>query len=260
MRNPFPGMNPYLEESWGDVHVDLCGRIRAALQPHLPSGLRARAQVAVLVRTAKGQRPRAIEPDGVVIESAGSTSHGGATGAVATVKPVLIRHAPRVIRERWVEILDTKRGDRVVTAIEILSPGNKLAGLLNKRYRRKLASYMQAGVNIVEIDLLRSSRKRLEIRTDELPPERRAAYLVSIHRAAGEEGEWEVYPMPLREPLPVIPVPCRETDPDVPLALQPLIGGVYSDGGYDDIDYSRPLRPRLSEDDARWVAAITAAK
>jgi hypothetical protein len=152
--------------------------------------------------------------------------------------------------------VDTRRGDLVVTAIEILSRGNKVAGLLNNRYRRKLAGYMQAGVNVVEIDLIRSSRKRLEITTEELPQERRTPYLVAIHRACGEEGEWVVYPMPLREPLPVVPIPCRQTDADVPLALQPLIDAIYVDGGYDDIDYSQPLKPPLSREDQECAFAL----
>lgn len=86
------------------------------------------------------------------------------------MEPVYVRHIPRLIRDRWIQILDTKDGNRVITAIEILSPGNKAAGKLNRRYRRKLERYTEAGVNIVEIDLLRSSRKRLEVRTEELPP------------------------------------------------------------------------------------------
>ena len=34
--SPFPGMDPYLEARWSDVHAALCPAIRAALQPLLP--------------------------------------------------------------------------------------------------------------------------------------------------------------------------------------------------------------------------------
>ena len=39
MKNPFPGMNPYLEPHWGDVHASLVIYIRDQLQRKLPAGL-----------------------------------------------------------------------------------------------------------------------------------------------------------------------------------------------------------------------------
>ena len=41
--SPFPGMDPYLESRWSDVHVKLIGFIGEALQPLLPPALRARS-------------------------------------------------------------------------------------------------------------------------------------------------------------------------------------------------------------------------
>jgi hypothetical protein len=211
MKSPFPGMDPYLEGRWGDVHTALCIGIRSALQPVLPTGLRARAHEDVLL--------------------------------------------PGIERSRWVEIIDTTAGNRVVTAIEILSSGNKHSGKLNKRYRRKIDQYIEADVNVVEIDLLRSSRARLAVQREELPPERRAPYLTCVCRTS-DPLQWEVYPMPLREPLPTIPIPCRETDDDVALAVQPLIDQIYREGGHDDIDYHRPCEPPLESDDAAWATGL----
>jgi Protein of unknown function (DUF4058) len=42
MKSPFPGMDPYLERHWGDVHSRLVIYIADALQPLLPEGLLAR--------------------------------------------------------------------------------------------------------------------------------------------------------------------------------------------------------------------------
>ncbi len=39
MLSPFPGMDPYLEQFWGDVHHTLINRSRAAIQKHLPDDL-----------------------------------------------------------------------------------------------------------------------------------------------------------------------------------------------------------------------------
>ena len=40
MNSPFPGMDPYLERHWGDVHQALVTYIRDQLQPSLPDDLR----------------------------------------------------------------------------------------------------------------------------------------------------------------------------------------------------------------------------
>ncbi len=233
----------------------LSHHVSAALQPVLPAGLRARGQEEILLETVAGEHLQSFEADGLVLQSGSREPGGLGASAVATVSPVYVRHIPRVVRDRWVQIIDTTDHNRLITAIEILSPGNKAAGKLNRRYRRKLERYAEAGVNVVEIDLLRSSRKRLEVKTEELPPEKRAAYLTCVQRANDPET-WAVYPMPLREPLPVVPVPCRETDADVPLALQPIIERIYIEGGHDDIDYTRPPQPRLDDADQTWGAEI----
>ena len=152
------------------------------------------------------------------------------------------------------QIIDTADGNRVVTVIEVLSPGNERAGALNRRYRRKLTRYVEGGVNVVEIDLLRSGRARLVVTAEDIPPDRQAAYYTCVNRA-DRPHEWLAYPMPLRDPLPVLSIPCRPgRDGDVPLALQPIVDRIYVEGGYDDTDYGRPLRPPLSPADAAWAA------
>lgn len=259
MKSPFPGMDPYLEARWGDVHTALCTGIRAALQPRLPRGLRARAQQDVLLEAEMDEEGQRFEADIAVIEAGGPARQAARAPAFATVEPVLIRRIPVIQRNRWVQIIDTTDGNRVVTAIEILSPGNKLSGLLNKRYVHKLRRYLEAGVNVVEIDLLRSSRSRLIVQNEELPPHRQAAYMTCLCRQTNPDL-WEVYPMPLRNPLPTLPIPCRETDDDVPLSLQPLIDQIYTEGGHDDIDYSRPVEPPLATDDAAWAAKCIAER
>lgn len=248
-------MDPYLEARWNDVLTALCTEIRAALQPNLPNGLRARAQEDVVLEAVDGEKLQSFEADTAIIQTRGFTGATAGAAAISTAPPVRVKHLQRLIRNRWVELIDTTAGNKVITAIEILSPGNKASGKLNRRYRKKLLHYIEAGVNIVEIDLLRSSRKRLEIKVEELPPERRAEYMTCIQRAT-EEDEWDVYPMPQRQPLPVIPIPCRATDADVPLALQPIIEQIYVEGGHDDIDYSKPADPPLKEDQAAWARAI----
>lgn len=163
-----------------------------------------------------------------------------------------------VPREHRFHILDTEDGYRVITAVEILTPAHKALGKLNDRYRRRLDGFAREGVNIVEIDLLRSPRTHLDVTTEMLPRQSRAAYFTCIRRASHPET-CHFYPMPLREPLPVIPIPCRAADPDVPLALQPLIERAYTEGGHDDIDYSRPPSPPLGPEDEAWARQLVRA-
>lgn len=63
MMSPFPGFDPYLEESWGDVHQTLAIYARNAIQPQLPKDLRARAEERVYVAYEGIIGRRAIVPD-----------------------------------------------------------------------------------------------------------------------------------------------------------------------------------------------------
>ena len=49
MPSPFPGMDPYLERHWGDVHTRLITYSSDQLQTVLPKDLRARVQERVVV-------------------------------------------------------------------------------------------------------------------------------------------------------------------------------------------------------------------
>lgn len=252
-------MNPYLEARWGDVHTRLCAHVSATLQPELPTGLRARAEERVLLSLA-GEPYRVRRGDTVLVQLPGASRPASGGGGAAVAAPLVLEIAQEAPIHRWVQIVDTSAGGRVVTVIEILSPANKGRGKGNKEYVEKVREYLSSDVNFVEIDLLRSSRRRLALPREALPPERRTPYLACVNRPRRRKM-WELYPMPLREPLPTVMIPCRETDPDVPLALQPLIDRIYVEGGHDDIDYTQaPPRPRLSEEDQAWVAALVGAR
>ena len=49
MQSPFPGMDPYLEHHWGDVHHNLISFAEGWLNERLPRDLRARAQERIVV-------------------------------------------------------------------------------------------------------------------------------------------------------------------------------------------------------------------
>lgn len=47
MKSPFPGMDPYLEAYWGDVHQRLVMYLSDAIQVNLPVDLRSRVEERV---------------------------------------------------------------------------------------------------------------------------------------------------------------------------------------------------------------------
>src|ERR1700676_2877218 len=68
MPSPFPGMDPYLEAHWRDVHASLIIYARDALQGVLPSALRARVEESVLLETPRGLGDHPLFPDVRVVE------------------------------------------------------------------------------------------------------------------------------------------------------------------------------------------------
>lgn len=262
MNSPFPGMDPYLESRWSDVHVKLIGFIGEAIQPLLPRALRARSEERVLLEESEqteddDDRPREYRSDVAVVQIAPQPAEAAAGSTIATVEPVVIRRQPAPpLVHRFVQIIDITSGNRVVTAVEILSPWNKAAGRLNRDYRRKIEDYHRGGVSVVEIDLLRyPPRSRLAVTESEIPASRRSAYVTCVWRARIPD-EWRAYPMPLRSALPRIAIPLRSNDPEIGLELQPLIGRVYAASGHDDIDYTKPADPPLDGDDSEWADEI----
>lgn len=250
--SPFPGMDPYLQSRWADVHAKLIAYIGEALQPLLPRDLRARSEERILLESFEGESFKRYRGDVAIVEGRAPQVASGITVGAAIVEPIIIEFSDEPHLDRLVQIIDVANGGRVVTAIEVLSPWNKAAGRLNEGYLRKLEDYGRAGVSVVEIDLLRSSRAPMIVTGEDLPSHRRSEYLFALRRGWGEH-RWEVYPISIRQRLPTIPIPLRQAEADVFLEMQPLIDRVYTAGGHDDIDYFKALDPQLSDGDMAWV-------
>jgi hypothetical protein len=256
MPSPFPGMDPYVESQWKSFHGLMIGAITSALNRTLPVGLVAQMEEEVRVETLAGERLQGYGPDVSVVEN--EASRPGVLQAVLTAGaaviepvPVAYRRAPLVMRS--IRIVETG-GNKVVTAVELLSPWNKLPGRLNRDYRRKLCDFERAEINWVEIDLLRSRRDWLAERWDDLPADRRATYLVVAWRAAMDEAI--AWPISLRQPLPPVSVPLRERDSDINLDLQQAFERAYADGPFRAIEYSKPIDPPLSPEDTTWALKL----
>lgn len=255
MKSPFPGMDPYLEQHWGDVHTSLMVYMRDQVNDQLPSDLQARVEENILVDMEEDSR--LLYPDVRIVEETAPLDFGqpSATGGVALAEPCLIPLADESPTLRHIEIVDRGSGNRVVTAIELLSPANKGGPAGRKAYREKQGQYIEAGVNLVEIDLIRQGSFVLAVPYDLLPYRLREQYLVCVRRAS-KRTLAEVYGISLREPLPNIRIPLRPADRDVVLQLQPLLDECYRGGRYATIDYSRPLHPKFSQNDQQWIESL----
>lgn len=262
MPSPFPGMDPYLEAHWGDVHTSLVTYVRDALQESLPSPLRARVEERVVLEMAD-QWGSPIYPDIRVIEHHHRPGVRGPAAASTTTtisEPLLVEAERDPPTERSVEIVDPGTGNRVVTVIEILSATNKMLGAGMQQYLRKQRHVLNSQTNLVEIDLLRSGEHVLAFTIDHIPPEHRTWYMVCVRRVTNRPMA-EVYPIPLQVPLPTIKIPLRPTDADVQLNLQALIERAYRLGGYDgDLNYAVPPDPPLIGDDEVWADQLLREK
>jgi hypothetical protein len=236
-------MDPYLEGYlWPDLNHCLATKIAALLTPQLRPKYVARLKVNVVEDVQPEMEVGIMYPDVEVLARREIRERPLPTPSAPTaVAPppeaplTLALPAPVPVRTRTVEIRDTAQ-NQLVTAIEILSPVNKRgAGL--EAYRKKSRRLRQAGVHLLEIDLLRRGERPL--RHSRLP---QSAYLLTLTRAGA--GRVEVWPLALADPLPVLPVPLRDPDPDVSLDLGEALRQIYDEAAYDlSLDYDQPPPP-----------------
>ena len=245
MPSPFPGMDPYLESpDWTSVHAALAGEIIRQLAPRLRPRYRALPQrrfVAELDDTV-GITPSDLYPDGAIAPSEIAEVTAGLPLELRTVMPAPVPHVTVEIR--------SADGNRLVTAIEILSPTNK-RGKGRLEYLEKRQNILLSDTHLLEIDLLRRGQ-RLPMQ-EELPE---APYFVFLSRA-GRRPLTEVWPIALEDPLPTVPVPLASGDFDVPLDLQQALQEVYDLLGFDlAINYAQPPEIPLTAEQWQWARGI----
>jgi hypothetical protein len=252
MKSPFPGMDPYLERHWEDVHTRLIGYVADALQPQLSEDLIARMEEKVYVEDEGETRLR--KPDVRVVESLKPWEPD--SGAIATAvldEPMLLEPLGDPIRQRSVLIYDSI-GNRIITAIEILGPWNKSPRTGVARYLLRRTKHINDGLNLVEIDLVRAGDWAEMIGPHIVPRKMRTPYRVTLHQP--ELSGPLIYPISIRMKLPTIKVPLRPHDVPAKLNLQELIEKAYVMGRYDRIDYTKPCKPEMVGAEKDWADEI----
>ena len=262
MPSPFPGMDPFLEDPAGfrDFHDTLVVSLRFDLQARLPPGYFTRTNRRVWIEAS--ERPVFSDLD---VSIRRGRPHGAAGGGVAAVGTPLVIEGVATEPEwqTYLEVFDRNRGrDRLVTAVEVLSPINKRAGE-NARgsYLQKQRELIAGSVSLLEIDLLREGVHSTAVDGDGLRSEAgRFDYHVCLSDTH-EPGRFFTYPFTVRDPLPVVAVPLSEGCGAVSLPLQEVFTKLYDGSGFrDEIDYTvDPPPPAFPPDDAAWVRETLAA-
>lgn len=257
MPSPFPGMDPYLEQSefWRDVHHWLISATVEQLQPQVVA-LGYVASVESLVWLEKSERN--VSPDVSVTPDPGGIPPGPVAQATLIAdEPVRLLLLDEEINEDFVQIheIGTRR---LVCGIEVISPSNRKVPEAREQYLRKRREILREGASLVEIDLLRDGKPLVRVPRSAIAAKGRDDYLVNIARA--RRREYEFYSVAFRERLPRINVPLGPDDPDAVLDLQAALGRAYEVGCYArKVDYSRPPRPPLSPANAGWAKQLLIA-
>lgn len=247
-------MDPFLEQFWGDVHSRFVVYMADQINEQLPGDLQARVEESLMVDTE--EYSRRIFPDVDVAERLAHSFPGGLTFSnTAVAEPCVVALPSELRTERHIEIIDPNSGNRVVTAIELLTPANKCKGAGREAYLRKQGEYIDGGVNLVEIDLIRQGSFAVAIPEILVPRHCRTPYLICVRRA-NRRFEAELIRVPLQEALPNIAIPLRPTDTDVVLQLQPLLDECYRRGRYASLDYTRPLSQQFEGDEQIWIKEL----
>lgn len=259
MPSPFPGMDPYLEdpELWRGLHHRLISAADDQLQPQLiPRGYVVDVQSRIWLE----EPPRSIYPDVAVLKEearAHSREMAVESGTTLADEPVRVRSRATEVREDYLEIYEESTR-KLITGIELISPTNKSDRRGRLLYVRKRRELRRAGVNEVEIDLLRGGRPVVRLPESIIDKIQPGGYVVNILRS--KNPDYEFYPIDLRSSLPRIGIPLKPGEPDVVLDLQLALTSVYDTKFYSlRIDYSREPVPALSERDARWADELLIA-
>lgn len=222
MRCPFPGMDPWLErtEVWRDFHARMITHICDALQPQ------------VNPRYFVTSDERVYQPE-----------------TFPRIHSARFSGTPEPITEHFTSILD-ESCERIVTSIEILSPATKSQGPGRHSYIERRNGLLEAGANLVEIDLLAEGLWTILAPEGMLRGES-GRYLIGIVPARGDIVS--AYPVGLRDRLPRLAIPLDTTDHPAILDLQAVFEHVWDFGPYPRrLLYDQLTPPGLSAEDVAW--------
>lgn len=252
MNIPFPGTDPFLEGTkWPDVHHKLMTVFSELIMPLISPKYFASVETYTVEDDAVNSELGIIYPDVAILQtkvSEPTVVYASATPKKPKITPATVtipKTATVTVRIPQLEIRDVEK-NKLITVIEILSPVNKRnPGLIP--YQKKRQQLYQAGIHLLEIDLLRRGTRPINHQL--IAP---SDYCVSLVRGGGETAIWSFNVTDL---LPVLPVPLLPEDEDIPLDLREALTLVYKRSFYNNsIDYKKtPPIPTFSPELLIWI-------
>jgi hypothetical protein len=241
-------MNPYLEqeEVWQDFHQSFIPLLREMLSEQVRPNYVVKIEEHLFIHELPAEGRQLLGRADLSV--AGTSPQSEPRFAAAVTEAPVYGRLPMAVdieRHSFLEIRD-RRGRELVTVLELLSPANKKPGPDREQYLAKRLQLLVSNVHLVEIDLLRGG-PRLPL--EDLPV---CDYYALVSRVE-ERPRVGVWPLRLRDPLPILPVPLRRPDPDAQLDLQRALHRLYDAAGYADYIYSANPQPTLSPEDAAWA-------
>ena len=252
-QNPFPGMNPWLQNHWRGFHASFLTYVRDTLNEQLPDGMTADIDERVAISDAALDADAVTYLPDVAVMQSWDHPAGVKLAGVAVAEPRIVDAKDEF--DSFVAIMDSN--EHIITAIELLSPSNKGSLKTRDAWRQKRKDCVTAGISMVEIDLVRGSwiLPGREALPKPLPADR-VVHGVCITRSFNRR-QHELYDLPMREALPAIGIPLRETDQDAKLELQQLVDQCYSKGRYGErINYRRQPDPPLPQEEVEWTDGL----
>jgi hypothetical protein len=240
-------MNPYLEQDdvWHDFHEKFLPALAERLVPQVRPHYIVKLDEHIYVHELPGEPGKLAGRAEVAV---------GLSPAQASDRPATaILEAPAQVRlpaqdiERivFLEVRD-RQNRELVAVVELLSPSNKRPGPDREQYLAKRESLLGSQAHLVELDLLRGGRPMPVIDR----PDCSYSVLVSRVEDRPRAGIW---PISLRDPLPVIPIPLRRPDNDAQIDLQELLDRIHDASGYEDYIYDGAPDPPLAPEEAAWA-------
>lgn len=267
MACPFPGMDPYLEhpEYFQELHNRLIVYLQDALQPLLPEPFYARSSRRIWIE----EDARHVEPDVDVLVHARhdprSQPSGASVATLAGTHPVLLTAPQLPDEEHYESYLEVYSGrsseKRLVTSVEILSLFNKRPGSQGRNlFLAKQREMRAAGVNLIEIDLLRGGTHTTAVPAGLLRSQcGEFDYHVCVQKA-DQPRDYFVYAFTLAAPLPRIAIPLLPGVEMPVVDLQAVFTNCYNSAGYErELDYSADtVVPPLAAEQRTWAAQLLA--
>jgi hypothetical protein len=259
-------MDPYLEPHWRDFHGAVVPYLRDAVDDALPEALVSRVveRIAIEIDDGSNRYHRQPRPDVRVFEPSSTIRFVDEgpdeteDGSVAVLAPVVLDLGTEPSTELFIQIIDPST-DRLVTVVELLSKSNKTPGPGLYEYVAKREELLSAGVNFVEIDLVRSGEWERLLRPHVITDDIRTPFRYT-YRKGNDPTRVGLHPVKLDHPLPPVKIPLRPHDPIATVEIQPLVDRAYAKGRYfKTLDYSKDCMPPLEGADATLAEQLLRA-